>query len=122
MQELSQNQIRIGIKLLTKAKKALSIRKNYFVCTALNRAMADLNKEQDYDIDVQFMRTYLSRWIYQMLGSSSDFDSWVWNQSETAYAAMNRGTSDGMFAARIAWIEWMIGELQKEIQCLPGKN
>ena len=87
------------IKLLKAARQKIKSGKHRFICAAL-RNVNDGEDSPECD--------YLITWIKEMLGSSYTLDSWLLQEHGIPYSYSRKYRQ-----TRLAWIDWMIKELEK---------
>ena len=103
---LSPKELRLLIRLLKMARLRVKSSSYEFLCFAIRGAAT----EYGY-LECWHAAAYLSDWVHKMIGDSGTLDSWLY----THHRLPSLGYPDRTRKTRIAWVSWMIQQLQEEI-------
>jgi len=78
---------------------------NNYICSALHAVSEDY---PDMSEEVQYLKT----WVQKMLGSCGTLESWL-RESRIHLNPIDH--PEKLRVTRLAWIDWMIAELEKEL-------
>ena len=89
------------IDCLRQARKAIESGREEFLCNAI-----------EYETDASWkVRDHLCQWIKSILCGSYTLNNWLWKNFRVEYRPCNQPKFRSL---RLAWIDWMIAELEKE--------
>lgn len=101
MRKLSQAELKAMVRMLKRAKIRIYAGYDFGICDALNPTY--------FPIEIK-LRGYLVEWILQMLGGRAWLEDWI--REERGFYPNKKQLKQ----IRLKWIDWMIGELKKEIK------
>ena len=95
-----------AVVLLRTVRHSIATRKQNLICFALERA--------EYESKGNGQSYYLKQWVELMLAPSSTYGGWIRSKHpHLATGLTPEQFTDKAREARLAWIDWMIGEIQK---------
>lgn len=116
---LSAEDLRAELQLLAGAKELIASGSEEFLCLALEKARLNVDPLGLVGWEA---RTRLEAWIESVIQSHEVYTDWVEEQFQETYPGWQlRDTPEHKLAARSArlrWIDWMIGEINREIDQL----
>ena len=101
MRKLSQAQLKAMIRMLKRARIKIDAGISYGICEAL--------EPTEFPAEVG-LRAYFVNWILEMLGGRAWLNDWLVDRYGLTASIKE------LKQIRLRWIDWMIGELQKEIK------
>ena len=94
----------VRVKLLKAAREDIRIGRYTFICQSLGWHHTPWNTQH---VD------YLQQWVGQMIKPSVTYGGWLMlNHSDVLDGKTEAETHEGYTQGRLAWIDWMIGELK----------
>lgn len=99
----------IGISILAKVRERLITGKSRYLCIPLISIGS-----QSPDPEYQAVAEKLHAWVLTMLGGSHTLGIWLARQKVGYVISFTKESENKIHNTRIAWIDWMIAELERE--------
>jgi hypothetical protein len=96
------------IWLLREAKKILLSKNQFLICTTLYRVY----DENRGDNNLYLNYLYITGWVHKSLKGLYSYSDWIRVMHPKLHHSPLRVLVEQLYIARLAWIDWMINELE----------
>ncbi|MGV2866356.1 hypothetical protein [Achromobacter sp. AGC39] len=104
----NKEQLQIMIEMLQEAQRDIRAKRNGSICPRLWNMAASGHAAKGE------LGRYLTDWISQMLLGHAFLEDWLARKGYISYGV----ATESHWENRVAWIDWMVGELESEVRAL----